>query len=241
MEKTEFTLVTGCDSKFINYLERSLDNIFDLINKNDNKNLLFNVVFYDLGLNNNQIEYIKNKYKNLIFNTFDFDKYPEHVSLKKYNGINCSYAWKPIIFHEVCETYKNLVLWFDTKNFYQKFDKIIDILYKEGIYCAASNHNIEKWNHPKTLDFMNGHIYKNNNARSAGTISINYNLDWTKNLVNDWKKYSLIKDCIIPEGSDRNNHRQDQAVLEILYFRYQDIHKFNVIDSFIDFEVQRPL
>ena len=110
MEKTEFTLVTGCDSKYINYLVRSLDNIFDLINKNNNQNLLFNVVFYDLGLDNNQIEYIKNKYKNLIFNTFDFDKYPEHISLKKYNGINCSYAWKAIIFHEVCETYKNLVL-----------------------------------------------------------------------------------------------------------------------------------
>ena len=241
MGKTIFTLVTGCDSKYFNYMLRSLNNIFELVNKNNDDNLIINVILYDLGLTTKQVENIKEKYKKIIYNKFDFNKYPEHVSLEKYNGINCSYAWKPIIFDEVCRKYKNLVLWFDARSFYYNFHNIIKTIKKEGIYCAASNHNIETWNHPKTLDFMKGCIYKKNTSRAAGTISVNYNLEWIQNLVSDWKKYSLIKECIIPEGSDRNNHRQDQAVLEILYYRYQEIYKFNIIDNYIDFEVQKSL
>ena len=33
------------------------------------------------------------------------------------------------------------------------------------------------------------------------------------------------KECIIPEGSDRLNHRQDQAILSILYYRYHNKKK----------------
>ena len=63
---------------------------------------------------------------------FEFDKYPEHVSLKKYNGIKCTYAWKPIIIHEVCEKYGGLIHWMDTRTLYKDFnnsDKCIGIFF----------------------------------------------------------------------------------------------------------------
>jgi hypothetical protein len=142
---------------------------------------------------------------------------------------------------DVCEKYGDLVHWFDTKNLYNNFNRIIKIVMKEGIYVPASNHTIKKWNHPKTLEYMDGFKYCEKQARAAGVTTVNYNLEWCKNLVGEWKKFSLIKECIIPEGSDRNNHRQDQSVLEILYFKYQEIYKYKVIDEFIDLEVQKPL
>ena len=39
------------------------------------------------------------KQYNFQFKHFDFNLYPEHVNLKKYNGLNCSYAFKPIIIY----------------------------------------------------------------------------------------------------------------------------------------------
>jgi hypothetical protein len=34
--------------------------------------------------------------------------------------------------------------------------------------------------------------------------------------VNRWKECAVTKECIAPEGSNRKNHRQDQAVLSVL-------------------------
>ena len=36
-------------------------------------------------------------------------------------------------------------------------------------------------------------------------------------------KYSLIQECIAPQGSSRENHRQDQSILSIL--KYQNKQK----------------
>ena len=65
---------------------------------------------------------------NITLEHFNFDKYPEHVSLKKYNGNNCTYAWKPIIIYDVCEKYGGLVHWFDTRSRYSNFNRLINIL-----------------------------------------------------------------------------------------------------------------
>jgi hypothetical protein len=35
----------------------------------------------------------------------------------------------------------------------------------------------------------------------------------------EWKDLALIKECICPDGSDRYNHRQDHAVLSILFYK----------------------
>jgi hypothetical protein len=234
----KLTLVTGCDAKYFSYLKRALNNIFNTINNNEHNNLDINVVFYNLGLTEDQSNEIRNSYPRLIFEIFNFNEYPEHLSLKNYTDINCSYAWKPVIFYEVCEKYKNLVHWFDTRNLYSNFNNIIKILLEESIYIPASNHIIEKWNHIKTLQYMDGFKYIKEMSRAACVIGINYNIDWCQNIIKEWKHFSLIKECIIPEGTDRNNHRQDQAILEILYFKYHEKYNFKIIDEFIDVSIQ---
>ena len=39
------------------------------------------------------------------------------------------------------------------------------------------------------------------------------------NLLNEWFKYSMIREVIAPEGSDKSNHRQDQSLLTLLAYR----------------------
>ena len=57
-------------------------------------------------------------------------------------------------------------------------------------------------------------------------VACNYKSEIAKDIINDWYKYSLQQDVIVPEGSSRNNHRQDQSILSILLFKANK--KYNV-------------
>ena len=79
-----------------------------------------------------------------------------------------------------------------------------------------------------------GYKYLEYEPRAAGIIGINYNINWCRDLITEWKDLALIKECISPELSDRSNHRQDQSILSILYYKYNDIYNFRMINHYID-------
>jgi len=71
----------------------------------------------------------------------------------------------------------------------------------------------------------------NYSNRSGACIGFNYAIDWVKDLVKEWYDLALIKECIAPPGSNRTNHRQDQAVFTLLYYQYQQIYGFNIVNE----------
>ena len=83
--------------------------------------------------------------------------------------------------------------------------------------------NIIRWTHPTTIQLMNGYKYCNNICRAACVFGINYNIEW-------WKDF-------ITDESNRGNHREDQAVLQILYYKYQEKYNFKIINDHIDFTI----
>jgi len=224
------TLVTGADNRYMHFLKKLLNNIIKIIKNKNHNNIDINIVVYDLGLTDENIEKIKS-YKNIFFETFDFNKYPDHVSLNKYFGNNCSYAWKPIIIHEVCEKYGGLIHWMDTRTLYSDFNELIDVLKNEYIYTPRQGGTIGNWTYKTTTEYMEGYPYLNKKCRAGGIFGINYNIQWCKEFVTEWKNLALVKECICPEGSDRSNHRQDQSVLSILYYKYHEKYKFKIINN----------
>ena len=118
---------------------------------------------------------------------------------------------------------------------------ISEILKNDYIYTPLSDGNIETWTHQKCIDYLNGLKYKDNKMRNAAIVGINYDIKWIKEFVKEWRDLALIKECICPEGSDRKNHRQDQSLLTLLYYKYNDIHKFKIINNYIDSSIHRPL
>lgn len=231
------TLVTASDTKFFLFLIRLIDNVINISNK---KKIEIRIIVYNLGMTNAEMEKL-NVYKRVTLEHFNFNKYPDYVSLEKFNGNNCSYAWKPIIIYDVCEKYGGLVHWMDTRNLYSNFNTLIKILKNDYIYTPLSDGNVEKWTHQKCIDYLNGLKYKNNKMRNAAIVGINYDIKWIKEFVKEWRDLALIKECICPEGSDRKNHRQDQSLLTLLYYKYNDIHKFKIINNYIDSSIHRPL
>jgi len=222
----DFVLLTGANDL---YIKTMIDFIEKLPNDFDNSKL----IVYNLGLNSdneNILNNLKNKY-NFIFKKFDFDLYPEHVDLKKYNGIFCSYAFKAIVvYNEANINSDKVILWMDIANRFDNnaINKILLSTYKYGIYSPFSN--IEKTiesielNHPKSVKHYGISEYEHKNyltSRSSNIVSIDYSSKSGKEILDEWYKASLNKNIIMPEGSSRNNHRQDQTILSILMYLYE--------------------
>tara|TARA_B110000008_G_scaffold129877_1_gene132134 strand:- start:1214 stop:2437 length:1224 start_codon:yes stop_codon:yes gene_type:complete len=227
-------IITASDSKFYDSLIQLIDSIRTF--EPDAK-----IVLYDIGLNNSQIEKLKN-YKLFEFKKFDFNKYPQFFSDRDEFGKLGAYAWKSAIINEVLENEtKDIVIWFDAGNILTgKLTKLKKVILFNSFYSPLSAGNLKDWCHFKTLSFLNAgnNILKKPNL-TGGLVGFNSSTSQAKEFAKKWFKYSLIKECISPEGSDRNNHRQDQSVLSILFYLDKKINYSPKTKSFFSIKVNQ--
>lgn len=193
------------------------------------------LIVYDLGFNETNLKIIndlRHKYK-FILKKFDYSEYPQHVDLKIYNGLQCSYAFKPIIIYNEAneESNKNkIIIWMDSANRFtiNNINEIINITTSQGIYSpiSATKNTIESIelnnhhtvNHYKLTDYEHKNMLE---SISANLVSINYSSQAGSIILNEWYKDCLNKDIIMPNNTNRNNNRQDQTILSILMYLYQ--------------------
>lgn len=176
------------------------------------------VKIYNLGLNTFQIENINESFKNAIVLDFDFSKYPEFVSKRDEYGKLGSYAWKSSIIEENKNS-DTLVLWMDSANLLEHNLNLLKLYLLEfGFYSPYSNGKIREWTHPDTLNFLDcsENLYSKRNL-TGGIVGLNPKSEFGTNLISKWHKLCMISDCISPIGSSRENHRQDQSVLSVLF------------------------
>ena len=193
------------------------------------------LIVYDLGIHHFNLEKIlvlKNKY-NFTLKKFNYEQYPEHVSLTKYYGLNCSYAFKPIIIYNEANNIFNknkIIIWMDSANRFDEhqISSIYNNVKKQGIYSPISAHpnSIEsvELNHHSIVNKYNinneEHHYKLKSI-SANLIGIDYSTIAGSSILNKWYEDSLDKNLIIPDGTNRNNNRQDQTLLSIIIYLYE--------------------
>lgn len=176
------------------------------------------VIFYDLGLDDDQIEKIQSEENELFqyveYRKFDFDAYPEFVK-PQYN----TYSWKPIIIHEVFFEKKCNVFWKDSANqILMDMHPIWETMEYTGTYIPYSGSgNLKEWTIQATMDYLHVPLdYYAERNRAGNTCGFSYYNENVRKLVQEWKDLSLIKECIRPEGANRSNHRDDQSLLTIL-------------------------
>jgi hypothetical protein len=200
--------------------------------------MLENLIVYDLGLSNENLKRVKKLLpKTREIKKLNYNEYPEHVNLSKYNGLFCSYAFKPIIIYNEAHINNNIpIIWLDCacKISINQLNNIIKEVNINGFYCPIGNYEktIEsiELNHPQTLNLLgitHEEHFNNLQTRLACICGVNYNILTGKTILDDWYKYSLDKNIIMPDGSSRNNHRQDQTVLSALMFLYEKKHNFS--------------
>ena len=202
------TIVTGSDFTHA----KSLINFLRSANQHAPETKL---IVYDLGMTPKQIQRIT-KIFNYEIRKFDYSKYPAYFNIKIAAG---EYAWKPVIIAEVAKQYCGTVLWMDAGNMIiAPLLPIIDEALRTGFWRTSSGGFIGRWTHPLMLKYFNLPTDWNADVEmlAGGGVAFNTQNDKALKLLTDWAKHAQIKDCIAPEGSNRKNHRQDQALLSVL-------------------------
>lgn len=222
----EYKIITAANDAYINTIVNFIENFVDLFDPHD-------LIVYDLGFNEINLDtviHLKEKY-GFQLKQFDYTLYPDHVNLNMYNGLYCSYAFKPIIIFNEANIHKGRqIIWMDSAN---RFDvaaiqNIYTTVKQQGLYtpvsCAEKTIETIELNHPNTVNLLGLTEFEHKNnlkTISANLVCFDYSSNSGFQILNDWYNCSLQKNIIMPEGSSRNNHRQDQTVLSVLIYKYE--------------------
>ena len=160
---------------------------------------------------------------------FDFGAYPSHVDIRRHKG---RYAWKPILVAETAERYGGLVLWLDAGDLvHGDLDAVRRTLREQGVYTPVSSGTIRDWTHTGTLRYLDAapELLSRRN-RNGAIVGIDTGHAGARELLRRWRSCALVEECIAPPGSDRTNHRQDQAVLSVLFYQLQEVYGWKPVD-----------
>lgn len=173
------------------------------------------VVVYDLGLTTWQKLRI-GKRRQLQWRRFEYEKYPAYFDIRVKAG---EYAWKPVIIANLLEEAGEPVLWLDAGCVVSEpLTALRAALRTSGFYSPRSRGTIADWTHPKMLAYfrLDADWARDKPNLSGACCAFDPSFEDAGALARRWREGALIKDCIAPAGSDRSNHRQDQALLTVL-------------------------
>jgi len=202
-------IVTGADSSHFKPLLRLLTSI-----------TVFEpraiVLVYDLGLTGDEAGELKAYFGEYEVRRFDYARYPEHFDIRVAAG---QYAWKPAIIHEAAREHEGYLVWLDAGDLLVGPLRSTRALLSDfGLYSPSSGGDIRRWTHPATLErFAVGDEMQRVQNRNGALVGLDTRNPHAMEIIRQWCECAMNRDCIAPAGSDRSNHRQDQAILSILF------------------------
>lgn len=204
------------------------------------------LIIYNLGISDfdwNYLIHTFNKY-NFIFKIFDYSKYPEWYSIQINAG---EYAWKPAIIYETFIQFKGqIIVWMDAGNIItDNLNNLNNLISITKLHSGVTSGTIQQWTHPTVIQLLKptNLNYKNRNGSCFG---FDTSCEWICDFINEFYNLSTDKKYIAPQGSSRSNHRQDQALFTILYYKYQEKYNFkewqnNVWNIFIGYTIHNDI
>jgi len=190
---------------------------------------------YNLGLSEKNIKELKTF--DILYRVFDYSQYPDYYNIQINAG---EYAWKSAIIKqtmdEIQQTDTTVLVWCDAGNIIaHNLDNIQKSVQQNRIHSPTSGGNICKWVHTKTLEWFYispDHTCLTLQMRNAAILGFCIGDTDVRDFINEFYACSKIRECIAPIGSSRINHRQDQAVFTILYYRFMERHpRYTINDS----------
>lgn len=187
------------------------------------------LIVYDLGLSSNALQML-HKHK-ITVRPFPFSQYPDYFNIDVEAG---QYAWKPVIVQIVAQEYSDEnVIWMDAGNVvHNELKQLDDFVLENGIFTGVSSGTVKKWTHPGTLKYMDvPDKMLSFPCRNAACVGFNPRIPYAKDVLEEWAQLAQQRDCIAPLTSSRVNHRQDQAILTILFYKCILKHSFQMYNA----------
>ena len=202
-------IVTGCDSShFLAQL-----NMLASVEEHEPAAL---VSFWDLGLTQEERAELTLRFPRVPVRPFPYDDFPDYFRITVSAG---QYAWKPVIVEtEAATADSRILIWMDAGNIVDRpLAWIRRFAQADAFYSPNSGAPIHRWTHPETLRVLKApsHVLGRQSV-TGGLAAFDTARPESRQLIADWSACAQDTGCIAPEGSDRSNHRQDQAVLSVL-------------------------
>ncbi len=208
----EQVVVTGASSNHFDTLCAFLHN-FKLNNPTS-----IPLIVYNLGLSSEEKKIISLQVPSASILDFDFDRYPSFFDIKSAAG---EYAWKPIIISETLLSFDR-VLWLDAGNRLANTEvlrRAFSFVERDGILTTQTSGTTKVWVHSDSLKFLNASKLDVQMCNGAIVGFDRSHSQVMAKIVLPWRKCALLRECIAPLGSSRENHRQDQAILTVLIYQ----------------------
>lgn len=197
------------------------------------------VVAYDLGLSCVERLAFEAAFPAIPLRRFDYSAHPPYYDI----AVACGqWAWKPAIVREV---YEGLgggipVIWADAGDVIHDLPALLATVEENGIHTALSCGDVRDWTHPGTLLAMGalGTPVEGMKMRNAALVGFGA-CPFARELLAEWDRACATEGVIAPPGSHRENHRQDQSVLSILFYRYMDAHGFRDVTGYVGYSIQQ--
>lgn len=204
----QISLVTAADESH----SLSLEQLLDSVHKFEPR---ANVYVYDLGLESKTLNKLVSKFPSYLFFPFPYSEFPDWMDIKVNAG---NYAWKPQIVKMAARRIRGPFLWLDSGDkLFSDLKFMSRLIQAYGFYCPTSPGTLGEWTHPTTLRNLNvdPKLLDRHNLNAA-VIGFDPRFKRVSHLIDLWAEKAMILEVIAPAGSDRSNHRQDQALLGVL-------------------------
>ena len=212
------TIVTAADKSHYESVKQLVSSV-----QKTNKEVV--VYFYDLEIDSEfKIEEIK--YKNFVYRKFDFSNYPSFFSKKYFSEYDNShklgyYAWKGVVVNKVANEIDGILIWCDAGNvFKKKLSLVKKLVNKKKFYSPISSNRVVDWTYPTLIRDLNlsDDLLRKRNLWSC-FVCFDLTSQLGRDMANYWSEWSQKQNLIAPVGSNRFNHRQDQTLITLLYYK----------------------
>ena len=211
MHEISLQLVTGAD---VNHA-KSLRQFLESAKQHEPEST---VTVYDLGLGEAETTTIRSAFPECEVRRFPFEVYPPHVNIRRNAG---QYAWKPIIVTDILRESSGLVCWMDSGNVIKtRLSRLRRTTARHGFFARVGG-RAAKWTHPLMLEHFGVNRRQARFIRNidAACVAFDARNDRAMAMAEAWREGALVEHIIAPPGSDRSNHRQDQALLTMLAYK----------------------
>ncbi|BFI03171.1 hypothetical protein MPTK1_1g01350 [Marchantia polymorpha subsp. ruderalis] len=114
---------------------------------------------------------------------------------------------------------RGIALWADAGDRFEDTVSLVETfntLKFTGFVSRNSHGTIWTRTHPLHLIFFRANLPSIWDLENCEAAIVGFTLKKYKEIARPWYECALIRQCIAPDGSDRSNHRQDQAALSVL-------------------------
>ena len=219
--------VTGSSS---NHVFANINCMYSIVAADANAS----IVFINFGLSGHELRVLKkhfslihslhislNSSAQLYYRVFNFNNFPNWISINNYYV--GGYAWKVISYMDVLHEVHGPLLWTDAGSVLNgTMIQEMSYMHDYGVYSPYSSGDVATLVHNTSILFLQTHHMINSVDPFALMCTGGYlfidgsNATIMKRVFEPLFECAFTKKCISPDLTNRNNHRQDQAILTML-------------------------